>query len=76
MKDPKALTFVEMITLVPIPEENGPLCKFMGEHTSYNSGSGVGYGGHVFAQSAWAAAQTVEDGMVIHVRKNHTREYS
>lgn len=26
------------------------------------------YGGHVFAQAAWAAAQTVQDGFVVHVR--------
>jgi acyl-CoA thioesterase len=25
------------------------------------------YGGHVFAQAAWAAAQTVEAGYMIHV---------
>lgn len=24
------------------------------------------YGGHVFAQAAWAAAQTVDEGFVIH----------
>jgi hypothetical protein len=27
------------------------------------------YGGHVYAQAAWAAAQTVEAGFLIHVRK-------
>lgn len=26
------------------------------------------YGGHVYAQAAWAAAQTVEDGFLLHVR--------
>ena len=30
------------------------------------------YGGHVYAQSAWAAAQTVDEGFLIHVRKLHT----
>jgi len=25
------------------------------------------YGGHVYAQSAWAAAQTVQEGFVLHV---------
>ena len=25
------------------------------------------YGGHVFAQAAWAAAQTVTEGLLIHV---------
>jgi len=27
------------------------------------------YGGHVYAQAAWAAAQTVEPGFLIHVRE-------
>jgi acyl-CoA thioesterase len=26
------------------------------------------YGGHVYAQAAWAAAQTVKEGFLIHVR--------
>jgi acyl-CoA thioesterase len=26
------------------------------------------YGGHVFAQAAWAAARTVAEGLLIHVR--------
>ena len=26
------------------------------------------YGGHVFAQAAWAATQTVAEGLLIHVR--------
>lgn len=64
MKESKALSFVEMVTLVPIPGGNS---DFMGKYTSYNPGSGLGYGGHVYAQSVWAAAQTVENGMVIHV---------
>jgi acyl-CoA thioesterase len=29
------------------------------------------YGGHVFAQAAWAAAQTVDEGFVIHVPHPH-----
>ena len=28
---------------------------------------GRAYGGHVYAQAAWAAAQTVPDGFVLHV---------
>jgi acyl-CoA thioesterase len=31
------------------------------------SGSGRAYGGHVYAQAVWAAAKTVESGLVIHV---------
>jgi acyl-CoA thioesterase len=30
------------------------------------------YGGHVFAQAAWAAAQTVDEGFVIHVTHHST----
>jgi hypothetical protein len=30
-------------------------------------GSGRAYGGHVFAQAAWAACQTVGDGYLLHV---------
>lgn len=30
------------------------------------------YGGHVFAQAAWAAAQTVDEGLLIHVRFTST----
>jgi acyl-CoA thioesterase len=32
-----------------------------------NRNNGRAYGGHVYAQAAWAAAQTVEKGFVIHV---------
>jgi hypothetical protein len=28
---------------------------------------GRAYGGHVYAQAAWAAAQTVPEGFVLHV---------
>lgn len=30
-------------------------------------GENGAYGGHVYAQAAWAAAQTVEEGFLIHV---------
>lgn len=30
-------------------------------------GENGAYGGHVFAQSVWAAAQTVKEGFVVHV---------
>jgi len=30
-------------------------------------GSGRAYGGHVYAQAVWAAAQTVSKGFVVHV---------
>jgi acyl-CoA thioesterase len=36
----------------------------------YLGGENGTYGGHVFAQAAWAAAQTVEEGYLIHVSSN------
>lgn len=33
----------------------------------FNPGLGSAFGGHVFAQSVWAASQTVDAGMVVHV---------
>lgn len=30
------------------------------------------YGGHVYAQAAWAAAQTVDEGFLIHVSRQCT----
>jgi acyl-CoA thioesterase len=33
------------------------------------------YGGHVYAQAAWAAAQTVGDGFLIHVSCSWASEF-
>lgn len=32
------------------------------------------YGGHVFAQATWAAAQTVAEGLLIHVSRSHLND--
>jgi acyl-CoA thioesterase len=34
------------------------------------------YGGHVFAQAAWAAAQTVAEGLLIHVCSSHATTFT
>jgi acyl-CoA thioesterase len=34
---------------------------------------GRAYGGHVYAQAVWAAAQTVKAGFVIHVSTQNTK---
>ncbi len=41
--------------------------RFLSLRPSFNPGSGATYGGHVFAQAVWAAAQTVREGMICHV---------
>ena len=48
--------------------------KSLGDHTfesltkPFSPGNNTtAYGGHVFAQAVWAAAQTVKDGFVVHV---------
>lgn len=57
------LPFVDLIALEKVDE------------TTYRStalpfspgGSGRAYGGHVYAQAVWAAAQTVQADFVVHV---------
>jgi hypothetical protein len=34
---------------------------------AFEPGGGSAYGGHVYAQSVWAAARTVGEGMFVHV---------
>ena len=68
---PKLLSFVELMTLEAVESstDDSSSQNFMGRYTSFNPGGGIGYGGHVHAQSVWAAAQTVGDGMFVHVSK-------
>ncbi len=50
------------------PEYESGKERFMSTVPSYCAGGhGVAYGGHVYAQAVWAAAQTVGPGMVVHV---------
>lgn len=55
--------FGELMTLIKINEniyESGA--------PAYSPGGFLrAYGGHVYAQAAWAAAHTVKKGMVLHV---------
>lgn len=64
------LSFVELMTLESVEEidVNGEsVPQFMGKYTAPNFGGSAGYGGYVYAQSVWAAAQSVAEGMVVHV---------
>ncbi|KAH7342813.1 thioesterase-like superfamily-domain-containing protein [Rhexocercosporidium sp. MPI-PUGE-AT-0058] len=71
---PNRLPFTELMSLIPLPPspetenvhgERGEE-RFMSIRPSYNPGQGSAYGGHVFAQSVWAASFTVGEGMVVH----------
>jgi hypothetical protein len=46
---------------------NGLHNRWLIQHTNSWVGNSTGYGGHVYAQSVWAASQTVDRGMVVHV---------
>ncbi|KAK0125333.1 hypothetical protein ONS95_000644 [Cadophora gregata] len=66
------LPFTELMNLVPLPhfrpngkEERGQE-RFMSTRPAFNPGQGSAYGGHVFAQSVWAASFTVGEEMVVH----------
>lgn len=39
----------------------------------FNAGGGSAFGGHVYAQAVWAASQTVNAGMIVHVRSSRLR---
>lgn len=41
----------------------------MSTRPAFDPGQGSAYGGHVFAQSVWAASFSVAEGMVVHVSK-------
>jgi len=67
------MTFVDLMDieeLVP-PKKNGieneDRRRFRSKSLAYDPGIGSAYGGHVYAQAVWAAAQTVDEGMVVHV---------
>jgi len=79
----ECIPFSDLMTLENVtPDSNDAVASFMGKHKSPNLGAGGGYGGFVFAQSAWAAAQTVERDMIVHVScdehidQKHTDESS
>lgn len=61
----EVVTFQELMSLERIDART-----FRSRVKAYapTGGENGAYGGHVYAQSAWAAAQTVPEGMIIHVR--------
>jgi hypothetical protein len=69
------LPFVDLMRLETINEVTyrstaQPFCP----GGSLSKSMGRAYGGHVYAQAAWAAAQTVPEGFVLHV-SFHTIRY-
>jgi len=62
----KYTPFTVMMRLERIDETT-----FKSTYPAYSPGGSTrAFGGHVFAQSAWAAAQVVKKGFIIHVREN------
>lgn len=70
-------TLVEIMAVEALPNPGVPLDaglttaspdKYMSVRPAWTpAGHTTAYGGHVFAQAVWAAAQTVGEGLVIHV---------
>jgi acyl-CoA thioesterase len=69
MADKNPMTFVDLMSLEPLhSSQNGQrIEKFMSVCPPFNPGGGSAFGGHVYAQSVWAASQTVGEEMLIHV---------
>jgi acyl-CoA thioesterase len=70
------LSFVELMALKPLgtreakvnPDEPEKIERFESLAAPYRPGLGTrSFGGHVYAQTAYAASKTVPKGMVIHV---------
>jgi acyl-CoA thioesterase len=59
----KVLSFDKLIELERI--DDWTFRSIIQAYTPTEGESGT-YGGHVFAQAAWAAAQTVKEGFLIH----------
>jgi len=55
--------FAELIKLEKITDNT-----FRSTTKAYAPNSNMAYGGHVYAQAVWAAAQTVMPGFLVHVR--------
>ena len=71
MADEKPLTFEDLMSLQTLDSGEGEQGteKFMSVRPAFSAGgvAGGAFGGHVYAQAVWAAAQTVGSGMVVHV---------
>lgn len=72
-EDHGRLPFTDLMNVIPLPplphkDHDGKREeRFMSTRPAFNPGQGSAYGGHVFAQSVWAASFTVGEGMVVHV---------
>jgi hypothetical protein len=83
MQHDTRLSFCELMQLTPITlklgvssgqTDAGNATTFMSRRIPWSPGQ-VAYGGHVYAQSVWAASQAfneVENGMVVHVSDKAT----
>jgi hypothetical protein len=60
----EVIPFAELMRLEKIDENT-----FRSTVSAYapTGGENGAYGGHVYAQSVWAAAQTVKEGFIVHV---------
>lgn len=67
-EDKKVLPFDKVIELERIDDWT---FRSIVKAYSPTGGENGTYGGHVFAQAAWAAAQTVDEGFLIHVGTPH-----
>lgn len=63
--DKAVLPFDKVIELEKI--DAWTFCSIVKPYSPTEGENGT-YGGHVFAQAAWAAAQTIDEGLLIHVR--------
>jgi hypothetical protein len=66
MADDKPTTYMDLMALHPLESEQEAQ-RFMSLRPAFNAGGAAAYGGHVYAQTVWAAAQTVGEGMIVHV---------
>lgn len=55
--------FVDLMNLEKITDNT-----FRSTTRAYAPDTNRAYGGHVYAQAVWAAAQTVKPGFLVHVR--------
>ena len=64
------LSFTELMALEAVKTpKSSERVLYRSLTPAYSPGNtGSAYGGHPFAQAAWAAAQTVDDGFIVHVR--------
>jgi acyl-CoA thioesterase len=70
MTDDTPMTFVDLMALQSLTSNKSEQGTetFMSVNPAFNAGGAAAYGGHAYAQAVWAAAQTVGEGMVVHVR--------